>query len=354
MSPKNDLQKTITNARWRAFALAIATSGMLSGCGAIAGTTTNHVNLQRTGGKPAMAQMVHRMQSLDQTRGYLDAHKGVEHPFELLGGPLEVKIRQEVGGVHVALPAHRKLDPTLFGPSDMPRHFAGTPMIMGVPPMLREKAAGGIEQTKVLTPFGDKSIVMGGGRLSLDSVDATATDAAHSADKVRFDASWQDKDGNTYEVKCCAKLAVHGVEYPTYGGVWTNGIMHGFTGIGTPLMPSEYTYYAFWGMGQVEKNGKVLDKPRLVHVMLTEYVRGKDYRLVWDKDVTPTRIHLHLMVPPFMPDMAKGIFVKSPVKTGFTLPNGKELPFWHVMFSNLKVQARHLQNGWVSFPQSTP
>ncbi|HKJ94174.1 MAG TPA: hypothetical protein VKA32_00925 [Gammaproteobacteria bacterium] len=349
------MKKTVRNVELKkrcllTLALAAATSVFVTGC-ATAGAGEKKMDAQATGGKEAMQQAIHKMQSLNQTRGYIDAHKGVEHPLTLLGGPIEIKASQDVGGVHVALPAHRQLDPTVFGPPDLPRHYAGTPMITGVPPMLREKTPDGGYQTKVLTPFGNKSVVMGGGKLMLDSIDATATDAARSADSVKFSASWQDKSGNTYSVKCCGKLATHGLEYPTYGGVWTNGIMHGFTGIGTPLMPSEYTYYAFWGMGQVEKNGKVLDKPRLVHVMLTEYVRGKDYRLAWDKDVTPTRTHLHLMVPPFKPDMKDGVFVKSPVKTGMTLPNGKALPFWHVMFSNLTVKARRTESGWVSFPE---
>lgn len=42
-------------------------------------------------------------------------------------------------------------------------------------------------------------------------------------------------------------------------------------------------------MGQVMKNSKVVAKPRLVHGMLTEYVRGKNYSLDFDKEGTPTR-----------------------------------------------------------------
>lgn len=58
-------------------------------------------------------------------------------------------------------------------------------------------------------------------------------------------ASWQDKAGNTYTVKCCTKVATHGADYPTFGGVVTNTILHGSSAIGTPLMPTEYTYFAF-------------------------------------------------------------------------------------------------------------
>jgi len=106
------------------------------------------------------------------------------------------------------------------------------------------------------------------------------------------------------------------------------------------LMPTEYTYFAFWGMGQVSKNGEVLDKPRLVHGMLTEYVRKEGYKLAKDDEVTPSRRHFHLMVAPFMPDMETGHFKHVPVKTGLKLPNGMELPFWHVMFETLDIKAK--------------
>ncbi len=41
---------------------------------------------------------------------------------------------------------------------------------------------------------------------------------------------------------------------------------------GILLMSTEYPYLAFWGIGEVRKNGDIIDKPRLVHGMLTEYV----------------------------------------------------------------------------------
>ncbi|PHS24438.1 MAG: hypothetical protein COA84_09435 [Robiginitomaculum sp.] len=285
-----------------------------------------------------------KMQSLNQTRGYLDAHKSEAKPLDILGGPLAITIKQDSGGVFVALPGKRALDPVIFGPKKMPRHYAGTPMITGVPPMLRAPKEGGGQQTAVPTPFGNKYVVMGNGKLSISALDATATDAATTKDSVRMMASWQDKDGNTYAVKCCLKMAAHGIEFPTFGGVATNTLMHGFTGVGTPLMPTEFAYFAFWGMGEIDKNGKTLDKPRLVHGMLTEYVRKDGYRLGFDRDVTPGRQQFHLMVAPFAPDMKNGVFMKKPVNTGLTLPNGMTLPFWHVMFENLDVNAKRESN----------
>lgn len=285
-------------------------------------------------------QMVKQLQSMAQATGYLKAHKEVQNPRGLLGGGVEFTIRQNSGGVFVGLPDNRELDERVLGTPERPLAFAGTPGMTGVPPAFREAENGKYTKLKRKTPFGDKHIVLPNGTMTLEGVDATATDAAKSEDEVRFSASWEDKEGNTYEVRCCAMVAAHGVEFPTFGGVVTNHLMHGFSGVGTPLMPTMFTYAAFWGMGEVLKNGETVDKPRLVHGMLTEYARTEGYKLASDAEVTPTRLHFHLMVAPFMPVQGEGTFKHENVKTGFTLPNGMELPFWHVMFENLEIEAQ--------------
>lgn len=304
-----------------------------------AGQAGEHMNSMQQMKQKKMMQMMQMAESMAPYKGYLQAHDGVQHPLPLLGGPLKVSISQTAGGVFVALPAYRKLDPDVFGTPAHPRAFGGFPMVSGVPLMLRGAKGGHYTTVKKLSPFGDKSMVMPDGKLSLEMLDATATDAATTQDKVKLDAKWKDKAGNTYEVRCCKMMAAHGADYPTFGGVLTNAILHGSSRIGTPLMPTEYTYADFWGMGEVLKNGKVLQAPRLVHGMLTEYVRGPGYTLDSDSEVTPTKLQFHLIVPPVMPELAKGTFKPAPVDTGFKLPNGMALPFWHVMFENLTVTA---------------
>ena len=286
-----------------------------------------------------MAKTAAEMQQIAPAKGYLAAHAGNKRPQPILGGPIHVKIRQASGGVFVSLPDQRRLDPDVFGTPDHPRAFGGTPGINGVPLMPRMTSGGQYTKLMKMTPFGDKHIVLPGGQLQLKGTDATATDAATTNDSVQMKASWKDRAGNRYEVKCCKMMAAHGIEYPTFGGVVTNHILHGFTRIGTSLMPSEFTYFAFWGMGQVSKNGRVLDKPRLIHGMLTENVRTKGYKLGFDSDVSPGRTQFHLMVPPFAPNPKEGRFDPKPVKTGMKLPNGMTLPFWHVMFENLQVDS---------------
>jgi len=293
---------------------------------------------QSMGGMKNMEAMMAKLQDMAPAAGYLKAHRMETKPYEILGGPIKVNISQHKGGVLVALPDMRRLDPYALGSPDMPRSFGGTPGITGVPPMARGTKDGEYTELTMPTPFGDKFVVMGKANLDLSMTDATATDAAMTNDQVNLSASWSDSDGNTYSVKC-DKVIPAGLESPTFGGVATNTLMHGFTGIGTPLMPTEFAYAAFWGMGTVSKNGEVLDGPRLIHGMLTEYVRTDGYKLAFDDQVTPSRRHFHLMVAPFMPNMKTMHFDPTPVKTGMKLPNGMELPFWHVMFENLDIES---------------
>ena len=290
-------------------------------------------------GRAGQEQMIQKLVEMAPYDGFLAAHRGVENPPELLGGPLRVEISQQGGGVYVALPAHRELDQDVFGSPELPRAFGGTPGVNGLPPAAREAENGRFTQARPLTPFGDRFLTLSGAQLDITLDDVTAFDGATSRDEVQFRARWEDQDGNSYEVRCCAQVATHGVEYPTFGGVVTNHLMHGSTRVGSALMPTEYVYAAFWGMGQVRKNGEVLQSPRLVHGMLTEYVRTAGYELAEDEDVTPTARHFHLMVPPFMPDMDAGRFREDPVQTGFSLQNGQPLPFWHVMFESVEVNA---------------
>jgi len=221
-------------------------------------------------------------------------------------------------------------------------------------------------------------------------VDATAIDGARTKDKIDFEAKFQTPDGVNDRVTCNKPLP-HGMAFPFFGGVVTNHLLHGVTGIGTRLMPTEYTYAAFWGVGNIYREGKLINENHMIHVMVTEVVRGDNYKLGFDGDVgdPPRGITMHLMVPPFRPT-PKGM-VKDPLKTMFMpfpfvkkhmmaamkmakeLPSGKRKmkmkmlkqikalmdhtkkhvkeatkagkmygqPFFHVMFGNIEMNAHH-------------
>lgn len=319
------------------FAAAALTSLLAAGCSAAGGGEPTLARASAAASSPAPGTSQDRkLAAQSPYRGYLQAHDNLETPLAVLGGSTQVTIQQDGGEVHVALPDYRRLDPDVFGTPSLPRAYGGTAIAEGVPPDKRETSHGHYTQLDEKTPFGHANIVLGHGQLNVTLNDATATDAAQTDDSVQFEASWQDQAGNVYEVRC-HKVYPHGEldGHPTFGGVVLNHLMHGSSRVGTPLMPTLFCYAAFWGPGEVLKNGQVLDSGRLVHGMLTEYVRSKDYGLDFDRQVDPTHLMFHLIVPPLKdgePD---------PVRTGFTLANGKELPFWHVMFDRLIIRTRH-------------
>jgi plastocyanin len=266
--------------------------------------------------------------------GYLSAHENVEQPLTLLGGPVQVVVTQYSGEVLLALPDYRRLDFRVFGSPQYPCAVEGTPIIVGIPPSMRAVEGGKYTRLKVTSPFGNKNVVLPEGRLSMNAIDSTATDAATTQDNVNFEASWLDDLGNTYTVRC-NQVMPHGVEYPSFGGVVTNHILNGSSRIGTPLMPTGFAYVAFWGIGDTLKNGQVMDSNIIIQGMLTEDMRTRNNDLAFDEQVMPARLNMLVLAPPVT--VEDGTFVDRPVHTGFGLPDGTELPFWNVTFSNLEV-----------------
>lgn len=324
-------------------------------------------------------------------KAYTAGHARVATPPDLLGGPVTVRVTQESGSTRLVLPGPRALDPAVFGTPARPAGFETTAPfpLLGVPLGLRLTYKGAYTITDHATPFSNWREV-GTGSVRMTLVDATATDGARSKDKVDFEARFKLPDGVSYRV-VCKKPLPHGMAYPFFGGVATNVLIHGGTGIGTRLMPTEFMYAGFWGVGDVYRDGKLVNPGHLIHVMLTEAVRGERYRLDFDGSVgqPPTTRTLHLMIPPYKPVMGKGL-VPDPLKTHFmpfpyvrkhmmaaqkrvaAMPPGPEkdkmqavlkqvrevmmrtkehvmratkagkmygMPFIHIMFGNLKVEA---------------
>lgn len=194
--------------------------------------------------------------------------------------------------------------------------------------------------TLMPTPFSDKFARVTGS-LSLMARDVSAMDGPDTEDEVDFTATFTNPKGVEYKV-VVKKAIPRGPDHPFFGGVATNHLMHGMTGIGTRLMPTQFVYLAFWGLGDLFVKGKKVDAHRIVHVMLGEKVRDENYKLVFDKDVNHEATHLHLILPP-VKGSPKGP-IQSPVPTGFILPNGKQQPFLHIMFETIeKVETKPLR-----------
>lgn len=312
----------------RSFALAasaLAGGAALSGAGAVSAQDAS----------PEASPVMDDGNTYEQSPWWpwLSAHIENDTPPDVPGGPIITTATQDEGSAFWVFPGKRKLDPTVFGTEDNPRGTEQPALFLGVPEAMRETGDDGSLQTKVPTPFGDKFAAVDGASVHSKAVDATATDGATTKDEIDFEATFQAPDDQgTYRV-VVQKPASHGWAYPTGGGVVTDVILHGVTGWGTRLMPTEFTYSAFWGAGDIYLNDEVVAEGVGVHMMLTEFVRRQPYDLVFDEGVDPNKKHLHLMVLPFN---LKG--EQQPVSTGFMLPNGMEQPFLHVMFPAVKME----------------
>lgn len=261
---------------------------------------------------------------------YTRAHAMNPSPPDRIGGPLEIKVSLRGGSIRWNQPGPRQMDPAVFGTPAHPIGFENTPFpLVGVPLNMRQQEDGAYTIIDHATPFGDM-LPVGTGDLQMTLTDATAIDGAKTKDKVNFEASFQAPDkSHTYRVEADMALP-HGKFHPTFGGVVTDHLLHGATGLGSRLMPTEYTYVAFWAKGRVFVDGKLTNDNHLVHMMITEGVRKKG-KLQSDSGVNGTGRVLHLMVPPFKLG-PKGP-EKSPLKTQY-------LPFPYLEQEMMKMKEK--------------
>lgn len=290
---------------------------------------------------PVAAQ---KRELLPQTKGsfpgfhaYTKGHAQEQDPPDRLGGPLTVVVSQTNGSTRLVLPGPRFLDPAVFGTPEHPTGFDPAPFpLMGVPLHMRRVANGKYTFVDHPTPFSDWREV-GVGSVRQVTVDVTAIDGARTKDKIDLEATFTlpgpdvdnpDVGAVRYRVVCKTPLP-HGFGFPTFGGVATNHLLHGVTGLGTRLMPTEWTYVDIWGKGDIYKNDKLIAKDHMIHTMVTEAVRGEGYKLRFDGEVgqPSSTITMHLMIPPYKPTPTG--MVKSPLRTMF-------VPFGYI--------ARHIKS----------
>lgn len=220
-------------------------------------------------------------------------------------------------------PDKRELDPALFGTPSAPINVDLLPLSN------RETNADGSAFTTIKNPamFSNK-IKMTTGTFTMQVRDLTSKDTSASIDEVAMEAHFIGPDGKKYRVTMNKVIPV-GPDHPFFGGVGTDVLMHGATGIGTPLVVQEFSYITAWGLGDIYVDGDKVDSKRMVHVMVSERTRDDNFKLGFDV-AKPDELEIHLAMPPIK-GSPNGP-VKSPVPTGLTLPNGKTQPFIHVNF----------------------
>ncbi len=262
---------------------------------------------------------------------YTHAHAGNPNPPDRWGGPVTVTAKQTKGATQWVLPGPRELDPAVFGTPDHPLGWEQAPFpLIGIPPKLRQSENGHYTIVDHATPFSNwRAIGVGDVRMTI--TDITAIDGATTKDRIDFVAEFDAPD-KTHHYKVVVKKPLpHGFGYPFFGGVVTDHLMHGGTGIGTRLMPTEYIYASFWGVGDVYVDGRLTNPGQLVHMMIGEGVRGRGWKLGFDKDIKGQGVVMHLMVPPYK--VTPNGPVPAPIRSGY-------IPFPEIKKRMMKMMAK--------------
>ena len=172
-------------------------------------------------------------------------------------------------------------------------------------------------------------------------VDRSPFDGPQSKDNANGVFRFTSPDGEKEYKVVLKKLIPAGPAHSFFGGVIVDGYLHGTTGYGTRLMPTVYTYGAFWGVDELYINGTSVSENRLVHVMVTENVRDENYELMTDSELPHEGIDTHVMMPntEVTPDGP----VESLVPTQYELPNGQDQPFLHIMYEDTELEVLDLE-----------
>ncbi len=220
-------------------------------------------------------------------------------------------------------PDKRALDPALFGTPANPVNVDLLPLDN------RLTSEDGSTYTTIKAPsMFSNNIKMITGDFKMTVVDATAKDRMDSKDEVTMEASFVGPNGRDFRITMNKVIPV-GPDHPFFGGVGTNVLMHGGTGIGTPLVTEEFSYITVWGIGNIYIDGELVDSKRVIHIMVSERTRDDDFKVGFGV-AKPDELEIHLAMPPLKGSPTGP--VPSPVPTGVTLPNGMTQPFIHVNF----------------------
>ncbi|UPV74459.1 hypothetical protein M0R89_18250 [Halorussus limi] len=175
--------------------------------------------------------------------------------------------------------------------------------------------------------------------------DIPAGSPTETPDDVDLDARFTDPAGNQYRLEIKQVFQPPIPPWNTGGGVVTGSWLHGVTGTGTPLMPTQFAYGACWGVGNVIVNGEVVNRRQVIHFMTTQMIRkAGNYALAIDEELplSPDEAylgnlhHTHVLVPPIK--VTQRGPEPEPVHTAFELPTGRPQPFLHVMWDEETIE----------------
>ncbi|MAG57821.1 MAG: hypothetical protein CMJ83_16175 [Planctomycetes bacterium] len=248
-------------------------------------------------------------------------------------------------------PGVRNLQPRAFGSVNEPW---GSEFFIGVPLYDRIDDGQGNWTTTALptmasnvtTPLNDTSecrlVVRDRTPLDLN----TFTSATQ--DEVSVSLKFIDPFGRKIAIRSTQPLP-KGPFHEFFGGVVTNHILHGRTGLGGKLPPQVFCYIATWSLAEVTIDGQLLpnNDKRLLHTMVTQGIRdpgndpgpagGNGPFMGRDDEVDKEDLELHVVLPPVR-------FVPTPQPN--TPVVGFPQEFVHLVFENVELSGTSL-NGTI-------
>lgn len=245
--------------------------------------------------------------------------------------------------VHWHFPGVRELEPAIFGTVANPMGFE---FGIGVPIYDRLDDGLGNWTTSAVTVADSNNGIhlMGPGEAKLHTVDRTPIDpptyTSPTNDEVTFYCAFEDPWGRMITIRA-GTPAPKGPYSPFFGGVGTNLLVHGQTGIGAKTMPRVFAYVVVYAIGEVRIDGILIpgNDQRLVHVMVTHgaysdnnppgLAGGTGPFLCNNNGVNPNDLEMHVSLPPTR-------MLPHPVANSPVLGMGQE--FLHIMFEDIELE----------------
>jgi hypothetical protein len=205
----------------------------------------------------------------------------------------------------------RNLDPRVFGTVVAP---FGTNPIAGVPLDKRlSDGQGNWTTTAAAIPVSNVTSALEPGSFASVSVrDRTPTDrpsfSSTTYDEVELEVVAITAEGLRVEITANTPLP-RGPHHEFFGGVGTNVVQHGRTGIGIKLVPQVFSYLTVYAKGEIRVDGELLpgNDDQLIHLMVSQGTRdaannpgaagGNGPFLATDAEVNPDDLELLLVMP---------------------------------------------------------
>ncbi|MFQ5689310.1 MAG: hypothetical protein ACE5HQ_03450 [Gemmatimonadota bacterium] len=165
-----------------------------------------------------------------------------------------------------------------------------------LPERLRESPPGDA------TPFGNRvARISGTIRIrAVDRGDDLLPDPPYTRDEARVTAEFTTADGTQWRIRQTRVAARLPDGSPRlFAGVGMDQLVHGDTGRENPLMPKMEAALTMWGFADVFKDGELVKRDALLHIMLTSRARDLEDGHYLDYDVSGQPVQeIHLFLNP--------------------------------------------------------